>query len=125
MNRRSWMVGVAMALAVSLLLPYVPASAQGYDPDQEIVPPTGVEMALTKLGRGLSNIMLGWAEVPATFNNKMKEGRPLAYLVGVAPVLGMARAFLRTSTGVYEVVTFPSSDREVNFEPILEPGYIF
>jgi hypothetical protein len=32
---------------------------------------------------------------------------------------------MRTSTGVFEVVSFPVSDREVNFEAVLEPDYIF
>ena len=29
--------------------------------------PTGFERALTKLGRGFSNIMFGWAEIPVTY----------------------------------------------------------
>ena len=82
-------------------------------------------MRLTKLGRGLSNVLLGWAEIPVTFDQKLKEGKPLGYLVGVVPVLGTTRALLRTGTGVFEMFTFPSSDLEVNFAPILEPEYIF
>lgn len=120
-------------VAASVVLQCVPLHAQDYvygdkylyDPDQQIPAPTGFEKSLTKLGRGLSNIMLGWAEIPMTFHRKLNEGKPLGYLLGVVPVLGTARAFMRTSTGVYEVVTFPYSDREVNFDAILEPDYIF
>ena len=101
------------------------AHADSYDPDQMIIPPTGFEKRLTKLGRGLSNVLLGWAEIPVTFDEKLKEGKPLGYLIGVVPVLGTARAVLRTSTGVFEMFTFPVSDLEVNFDPILEPEYIF
>jgi putative exosortase-associated protein (TIGR04073 family) len=108
-----------------MLAPGLTVHAQGYDPDEEIVPPTGIEKKLTKLGRGLSNVMLGWAEIPVTFYNKVNEGKPLGYLVGVVPVLGTARALIRTTTGVYEMVTFNYSDLEVNFDPILEPEYIF
>ncbi len=107
-----------------MLIPAVSWS-QSYDPDDEIRPPTGFEKRLTKLGRGLSNVLLGWAEIPVTFDRKLKEGKPLGYLLGVVPVLGTTRAVLRTGTGVYEMFTFPVSDKEVNFDPVLEPEYIF
>jgi putative exosortase-associated protein (TIGR04073 family) len=96
-----------------------------YDPLLDVPRPTGVEQALTKLGRGFSNIMLGWAEIPVAFDRGVKRGRPLGYLLGVAPVLGAARAFMRTSTGVFEVVTFPLNVRAVNYRPVLEPEFIF
>lgn len=137
-NTRLWVAPVAVALAAALLLQSAPAWGQAdefavevyqsgpvYDPYGELPQPTGFERALTKLGRGVSNILLGWAEVPMAFHRGVQRQRPLGYLLGVAPVLGTARAFLRTGTGVFEVVTFPFSDREVNYEPILEPEYIF
>ena len=100
--------------------------AQTFNPEVDLPKPTGFEKAFTKLGRGLSNIMFGWAEIPMTFDRAYRdEGRPLAYLLGVVPVLGTARAVLRTSTGVFEVVSFPLSDRDVNYEAVLEPAYIF
>jgi len=111
----------------ALILP-VAAIAQErltYDPEDEIPAATGVERALTKLGRGLSNVMFGWAEIPVTFDKKLKQGKPLGYLLGVVPVLGTARAVMRTTTGVFEAVTFPFSDRDVNYEPILEPEFLF
>jgi putative exosortase-associated protein (TIGR04073 family) len=101
------------------------ALSQNYDPDYDLPKPTGLEKSLTKLGRGLSNIMFGWAELPVTFDEKLKEGKPLAYLLGVVPVLGTARALIRTSTGVFEAVSFPFSDQDVNYNAVLEPEYIF
>lgn len=128
MKKNAWVQGTAIVTLLALLVVLSPAYAAEpltYDPMNEIPEPTGVERALTKLGRGLSNIMLGWAEIPVTFDKKLRGGKPLAYLLGVAPVLGTARAMMRTSTGVFEVVTFPLSDRDVNYEAILEPAYIF
>ncbi len=124
-SKYAWLKGIALVVAVALVLPTVTSWAQVYDPTSEIPPPTGFEKALTKLGRGLSNVLLGWTEVPVTFDRKVKEGKSFSYIVGVVPVLGTARAFMRTGTGVFEMVTFPFSDREVNFEAILEPEYIF
>jgi len=109
----------------TMVLASAPVMAQSYDPTEDMPRQTGIEKALTKLGRGLSNIMLGWAEIPVTLDQKLRQGKPLGYLLGVAPVLGAARAVMRTSTGVYEVVTFPFSDREVNYDAVLEPEYIF
>ena len=115
-------VGVVI---VAVMIASLPALGQSYDPSQDLPKKTGVEKVLTKLGRGLSNIMLGWAEIPVTFDKKMKQGKPLGYLIGVVPVLGTTRAFMRTGTGVFEVVTFPFSDRSVNYEAVLEPEYVF
>jgi len=111
------MVGVWVILPV--------AQAQTYDPDVDLPKPTALEKTLTKLGRGLSNIMLGWAEIPVTFDKNLKKGKPLGYLIGVAPVMGTARAVMRTGTGFYEAVTFPVTDKAVNYEAVLEPEYIF
>ena len=116
---------VIVVLTAALLFQTVPAGAQLYDPDKDLPKATGLEKSLTKLGRGLSNVLLGWAEIPVTFDKKYKEGKPLGYLIGVVPVLGTARALMRTGTGVFEMVTFPFSDKEVNFEAVLEPEYIF
>lgn len=116
---------VVVMLTLSLLVQCIPAIAQTYDSTVDLPKPTGLEKALTKLGRGLSNILFGWAEIPLTFDRKLKDGKPLAYLVGVVPVLGTARAFMRTSTGVFEAVSFPFTDKAINYEAVLEPEYIF
>ncbi|MFA6239803.1 MAG: exosortase system-associated protein, TIGR04073 family [Candidatus Hydrogenedentales bacterium] len=123
--RKPWLSSVCVVLIAAVMLIPAVSWSQSYDPDDEIRPPTGFEKRLTKLGRGLSNVLLGWAEIPVTFDRKLKEGKPLGYLLGVVPVLGTTRAVLRTGTGVYEMFTFPVSDKEVNFDPILEPEYIF
>ncbi len=119
------MCAVAVILVVALLVQVTPVGAQMYDPERDLPKPTGIEKSLTKLGRGISNIVFGWAEIPVTFDRKLNEGKPLAYLVGVAPVLGAARALMRTGSGVFEVVTFPFTDKDVNYEAVLEPEYIF
>ena len=132
-TKRAWVPVVSVFVAFAVLAVSLPTWAEyefydysyGIDPDQEIIPPTGFERRMTKLGRGLQNILLGWAEIPVTWHKKLEDGRSLSYLVGVAPVLGLTRAVMRTTTGVYEIVTFTTSDPEVNFRPILEPEYLF
>lgn len=125
MRKRTLLTMLTFAVVAALLVQTLPVGAQLYDPDKDLPKPTGLEKSLTKLGRGFSNILLGWAEIPVTFDKKYKEGKPLGYLIGVVPVLGTARALMRTSTGVFEAVTFPFSNEDVNFEAVLEPDYIF
>jgi putative exosortase-associated protein (TIGR04073 family) len=124
-RKKLWTAPVALALVMAMLAFAVPTTAQHYDPTQEIQNPTGLEKSMTKLGRGLSNVLFGWAEIPVTFDEKLKQGKSLQYLLGVVPVLGTTRAVMRTGTGVFEMVTFPFSDRDVNYEAVLQPEYLF
>jgi len=123
--KRAGSLIVTVALLAAVLASIAPVQAQTYNPDVDLPKPTGLEKSLTKLGRGLSNVMLGWAEIPMTFDKNLKKGKPLGYLIGVAPVLGTARAVMRTGTGVFEASTFPFTDKDVNYDAILEPEYIF
>ncbi len=125
MKKRSFIAVVAVLVAVSFVFGAKPVRAQDYDPVLDLPVKTKFEKSMTKLGRGFSNILFGWAEIPVTFDKKVKEGKPLAYLLGVAPVLGTAKAVIRTGTGVFEAVTFPSSPAKVNYEPLINPEYIF
>lgn len=112
-------------LIVALCLSTTVANAQSYDPDQELQPPTVFEKRVEKLGRGIGNILFGWTEIPVTWHKKMKQGKSLQYLLSTAPVMGTVRAFMRTGVGVYEVFTFPADSAENNYEPVLEPEYLF
>ncbi|HOK09055.1 MAG TPA: exosortase system-associated protein, TIGR04073 family [Candidatus Hydrogenedens sp.] len=116
---------IVFCVLVSVFVQPILLLAQEYNPDEDLPKPTRFEKSLTKLGRGLSNVMFGWAELPLTFDKKLKEGKPFGYLFGVVPVLGTARAVMRTGTGVFEAVTFPVTDKDVNFQPILEPEFLF
>jgi putative exosortase-associated protein (TIGR04073 family) len=118
-------LALAALLLSSIVMQGMPAMAQTYNPDEDLPKPTGFEKRMTKLGRGISNILWGWAEIPLTFDRKLDEGKPFTYLFGVAPVLGTARAIMRTGTGVFETISFPFSDKDVNFEAVLEPEYLF
>lgn len=127
-KRNVFMDGLGLLIVASLIgsvLMSMPVQAQMYNPDVDLPKPTGMEKALTKMGRGISNILFGWAEIPMTFDKNLKKGKPLGYLVGVTPVLGGARAVMRTGTGVFETVSFPFSDRDVNYNAVLEPEYLF
>lgn len=114
---------LAIGLVIAVGAPF--AEAQSYDPDQDLPIPTVFEKRVNKLGRGLTNILFGWTEIPVTWDQKIRQGKPLTYLIGTASVIGVTKAFMRTGVGVYEAVTFYGSGSERRYEPILEPEYIF
>jgi putative exosortase-associated protein (TIGR04073 family) len=123
--RRSGSTTIAALLIASILLPGPIAFSQSYDPDQELPVPTLFEKRIEKLGRGISNILFGWTEIPLTWDRKMKQGKSFTYLFSTAPVIGLVRAGMRTGIGVYEIFTFPVDNGERNYEPIIEPDYLF
>lgn len=77
---------------------------------------------IRKLGRGAANTAMGFLEIPANIVDVVEEEGPIAALTyGIAR--GVAMAVLRTSVGVYELVTFILPFPE-NYEPILEPEFM-
>jgi putative exosortase-associated protein (TIGR04073 family) len=124
MTKKKGVLPVAMLLVAALVVVVLPADGQLYDPTIDLPQPTVIEKSLTKLGRGISNILFGWTEIPLSFDRNLKKGKPFTYLVTVAPVLGTAKAVIRTGTGVFEIVTFPRAGTR-NYEAILEPEYLF
>ncbi|MFL6537742.1 MAG: exosortase system-associated protein, TIGR04073 family, partial [Chthoniobacterales bacterium] len=68
-------------------------------------PPSNDHGPTRKLGRGVSNVLFGWSEIPHTIAQvNEREGNSDAGGYGV--VRGVGRAFMRFGTGVFDVVTF-------------------
>lgn len=59
-----------------------------------------------KLVRGSANIAFGWCEIPRNIHYKIEDLDPLTGTI-VGLVRGTGQAVVRTSWGVWEVVTFP------------------
>ena len=75
----------------------------------------------TKLGRGVTNAVTGWLEIPkhtlvGTFNCNVNPLEGLA----VGLIRGTGRAIERTGIGIYEAVTFPLP----GFGPLICPEYV-
>jgi putative exosortase-associated protein (TIGR04073 family) len=77
-----------------------------------------------KLGRGISNTMLGFLEFPITIEKVGKES-------GVGPAIsygilkGIVRAAMRTIVGAYEIVSF-WVPVPTDYKPIItDPEYIY
>ncbi|MFH1752862.1 MAG: exosortase system-associated protein, TIGR04073 family [Candidatus Omnitrophota bacterium] len=79
--------------------------------------------AIGKLSRGLMNTTTGWIELFTTIHESYVEEPFIGGLIYGIP-MGLARAFLRTGAGIYELITFPIPF-PANYEPIIEPEFIF
>jgi putative exosortase-associated protein (TIGR04073 family) len=70
-------------------------------------PPAADHGPTRKLGRGLSNMLYGWAEIPVTIGRiNTNEGNAAAASYGV--VRGTGRAFVRFGAGFYEALLWPN-----------------
>ncbi len=81
-------------------------------------PPVADYGPTRKLGRGLSNLVFGWTEIPVTIakiNND--EGNSAAAGYGV--IRGTGRAFARVGVGFYEALLWPIPVYKGTYLPVL------
>lgn len=116
---------LAIALLAAMSIAWIPRATPGgtrklpEDADKldEVMIRHNLDLAATKLGRGVVNTVAGWLEIPATMERRYREDDTgTSIFVGAAT--GAVRAVMRTGVGVYETLTFWLPYPE-NFKPIL------
>jgi putative exosortase-associated protein (TIGR04073 family) len=81
-------------------------------------PPSNDYGPTRKLGRGLSNLVFGVGELPATIGKvNAREGNTAAAGYGV--VRGLGRTGLRMGSGLFELLTFPFPTNHRTYYPLL------
>ena len=113
------LVMIAAVLATSF------ASAQSYDPNQDIPHPTKFQKRLEKMGRGLSNVLFGWAEIPLAWDRGIQHGQPLTEILTHGTIVGTTKFFMRLGIGVYEFFGFYAENPKGGWDPMIEPEYLF
>ena len=120
MRWHRWMMSVA--LAVSVGTPFVwgretQSQLQGKDQVDEVMGRYNLHPSFQKLGRGVSNALAGWMELPINVQERYsRSDTGGSFFTGVA--YGVFKGAVRTAVGVYETVTFFLPYPE-NFAPIL------
>ena len=111
----TWMVVAAVVLTWSA--PSLRAEESAEAPRLSFFGHTCDCLPFLKLGRGLSNVALGWMEIPINVDKGYHEPDQAAGFFG-GLVLGVAKTFGRMAIGVYETATFwlPSPE---HYRPIL------
>ena len=102
-------------LAAALLLAFaLPSPADIQDPPSNDYGPT------RKLGRGISNVVFGIAELPVSIARvDSREGNAAAASYGV--VRGVGRSYMRFHTGLAEIFSFPFRVNRGTYYPLLPP----
>lgn len=81
-------------------------------------PPASDYGPTRKLGRGLSNLVFGIAELPTTIAKiNEREGNSAAAAYGV--VRGLGRSGMRMGSGLFEFLTFPLPTKHGTYYPLL------
>lgn len=80
------------------------------------------ETQTRKLSRGLSNVFLGWLEIPYQVGKSTKELDPISGAL-VGGLRGVAYTGSRMVVGAYEVVTF-WNPRPAEYKPVIEPEFV-
>ena len=97
-RRHWWVISGLLVLGLSVPLGWT-------DSIDDFIGHHQLHPAFDKLGRGVSNTLLGWLEVPAAMSRRYEERNTAGSLFAGA-AYGMVRGVVRTSVGVYEAVTF-------------------
>jgi putative exosortase-associated protein (TIGR04073 family) len=83
-------------------------------------PPSNRYGPTRKLGRGISNLLFGIAELPVTIARvNEREGNSAAAGYGV--VRGVGRSYMRIHAGLFEIFSFPFPVNRGTYYPILRP----
>ena len=101
-------------LAVALLIGLAAVCrADIHDPPSNDYGPT------RKLGRGISNLLFGVAELPTTIA-KVNQDEGNSAAAGYGVVRGVGRSVLRMQAGIFEILTFPIPAVRGTYLPVLE-----
>ena len=106
----SWMAATALATDAR-------TSPQPSDQVDQVMTRYNLHPSFEKLGRGLGNALLGFAEIPLGVQQRYsQEDTGSSFFTGLA--VGLFKGIVRTGVGVYETVTFLLPYPE-DFRPIL------
>ena len=79
--------------------------------------------AVTKLGRGVANVLTGWVEIPKRmYETSQLQGTAAGLTWGL--LRGLGYGFVRTAAGFYETFTFPFP-APPNYVSVIAPEYVF
>lgn len=82
-------------------------------------PPSNAQGPTRKLGRGISNLLFGWSELPHTIQ-RVNETEGNSAAAGYGVVRGVGRSALRMQAGLFEILTWPFPAVRGSYFPVLE-----
>jgi putative exosortase-associated protein (TIGR04073 family) len=121
MRRPFLMVLAALALMLAVVAP-VSAQVEREHADDRYRENSDVEKMAHKLGRGVSNLLFGWIEIPRQIAKGWRETEPFTGTI-VGLVKGVGWGFARTVAGAYEIISFPFPVPR-DYVPVMQPEFV-
>lgn len=107
-------------LAVAALM--IPSTAAAQGDEDAYRDNSDISKMFHKLGRGVSNVLLGWVEIPKNVAREWHRTEPFTgTIVGV--IKGFGWGIARTIAGFYEVISFPFPIPR-DYQPIMYPEFV-
>ncbi len=107
-NARGWWLSLILALCVRAPLSWAQEASFAQEPHdrvEDLMTRYNLHPAFEKLGRGLSNALGGWLEIPLNIHTHYTPTDVGAsFCTGL--VHGVFKGVVRTGVGVYEAATF-------------------
>ena len=94
-----------------------PFASDNPDKVEDAMKRYSLNLAFDKLGRGVTNLLFGWLEIPSTIQKRYNTTDTGTSLL-MGAVIGLFRGLMRTGVGAYETVTFLLPYPE-DFAPIM------
>ena len=118
---RRWGSGIVANLVMGVMAATAVAAESRTPPPgdrvDQVMARYNLHPSFEKLGRGLSNALLGWAEIPLGIQQRYSpEDTGTSFISGLA--IGLFKGVVRMGVGVYETATFLLPYPE-DFRPIL------
>lgn len=118
---RRWVIGCALLLSIGVPMAWGEQDTghvlKGPDRVDELMGRYNLHPAFEKLGRGTSNALFGWLEVPTSIHQRYSKS-DIAGSVMTGLAYGLVKGAVRMAVGVYEAATFFLPYPE-SFAPIL------
>ena len=121
--KRSFLLTAAACLTgLMLIMTVSPTVAAAQTDGDRYRETTDIDKMFTNLGRGISNVLLGWVEIPKTVAEEWRRTEPFTGTI-VGTVKGVVWAVARTFAGFYEIISFPFPIPR-DYQPIMYPEYV-
>ncbi len=122
MLRQTSILRVFCVLGLLASMALIPTAAQAQVDEDVYRQNTDIQKMFHKLGRGVSNVLLGWVEIPKNVAREWRNTEPFTGTI-VGLIKGFGWGIARTMAGFYEVVSFPFPIPR-SYEPIMYPEFV-
>lgn len=122
MLRRLSLPRIMLIFGLLAMVAIVPQTAPAQADEDVYRENTDIDKMFHKLGRGISNVLLGWVEVPKNIAKEWRKTEPFTGTI-VGTVKGIGWGVARTLAGFYEIISFPFPVPR-DYEPIMYPEFV-